>query len=358
MEDFINELTNDSIELLKRLIATQSFSKEESKTADLIQAFFSERNIPFSRVENNIWSRNQAFNKELPTILLNSHHDTVKPNAGWTKDPFEPLVEGDTLYGLGSNDAGGPLVSLLATYLYFYYRTDLPVNIIFAATAEEEISGKNGIELLLPKLPEIAFGIVGEPTQMHLAVAEKGLLVLDCVSHGVAGHAAREEGENAIYKAMKDIHWFSTFSFPKVSKTLGQVKMSVTGINAGTQHNVVPDRCEFMVDVRATDAYSLDETLEIIRENVSCEINPRSVRLQPSGISQNHPLVQSAVELGRKLYGSPTLSDQALMPFETAKIGPGDSARSHTADEYILLSEIKQGVEMYIKLLKKTLNSY
>lgn len=358
MEDFINELTKDAIELLKRLIATQSFSKEESKTADLIQEFFSERNIPFSRLENNIWSRNQAFDKELPTILLNSHHDTVKPNAGWTKGPFEPLVEGDTLYGLGSNDAGGPLVSLLATYLYFYYRTDLPVNIIFAATAEEEISGRNGIELLLKKLPEISFGIVGEPTQMHLAVAEKGLLVLDCVSHGVAGHAAREEGENAIYNAMKDIEWFSTFRFPKVSETLGQVKMTVTGINAGTQHNVVPDRCEFMVDVRATNAYSLEEILEIIRENVSCEVMPRSVRLQPSGISQEHPLVKSALELGRTLYGSPTLSDQALMPFETVKIGPGDSARSHTADEYILISEIKQGVALYIKWLKKTFNNY
>ncbi|MFB0909089.1 MAG: M20/M25/M40 family metallo-hydrolase, partial [Spirosomataceae bacterium] len=229
MQDFINELTNDSIDLLKRLIATPSLSKEENRTADIIQEFFSERNIPFSRLENNIWSRNQGFNKELPTILLNSHHDTVKPNASWTKDPFEPLVEGDMLYGLGSNDAGGPLVSLLATYLYFYYRTDLPVNIIFAATAEEEISGKNGIELLLKKLPEVSYGIIGEPTQMNLAVAEKGLLVLDCVSSGVSGHAAREEGENAIYKAVKDIQWFSTFRFPKVSETLGQVKMTVTG---------------------------------------------------------------------------------------------------------------------------------
>jgi acetylornithine deacetylase len=359
MKEFINELANDSIELLKRLIATQSFSREESRTADLIQEFFSERNIPFSRLENNIWSRNQSFNKELPTILLNSHHDTVKPNISWTKNPFEPLLEdGDKLYGLGSNDAGGPLVSLLATYLYFYYRTDLPVNIIFAATAEEEISGKDGIELLLPKLPEISFGIVGEPTQMHLAVAEKGLLVLDCVSLGISGHAAREEGENAIYNAVKDIQWFSIFRFPKVSETLGQVKMSVTGINAGTQHNVVPDRCEFMVDVRVTDAYSLNETLEIIRKNVSCEVKPRTVRLQPSGISSEHPLVRSAVELGRTLYGSPTLSDQALMPFETVKIGPGDSARSHTADEHIFISEIQHGVKLYIKLLKKTFSKF
>jgi acetylornithine deacetylase len=358
MKDFINELTDDSIDLLKKLIATPSLSKEENRTADIIQDFLSERNIPFSRLENNIWSRNQGFNKELPTILLNSHHDTVKPNASWTKDPFEPLVEGDILYGLGSNDAGGALVSLLATYLYFYYRTDLPVNIIFAATAEEEISGKNGIELLLKELPEISYGIIGEPTQMNLAVAEKGLLVLDCVSLGVSGHAAREEGENAIYNAVKDIQWFSTFRFPKVSETLGQVKMTVTGINAGTQHNVVPDICEFMVDVRATDAYSLNETLDVIRENVSCEVKPRSVRLQPSGISSEHPLVCSAVELGRTLYGSPTLSDQALMPFETVKIGPGDSARSHTADEHIFTSEIQHGVKIYINLLKKTFSKY
>lgn len=353
MEDFINELANDAIGLLKRLIATPSLSREENQTADLIQGFFSERNIPFSRLENNVWSRNQHFNKELPTVLLNSHHDTVKPNPSWIKNPYEPLVEEDTLYGLGSNDAGGPLVSLMVTFLYFYYRTDLPVNIIFAATAEEEISGKNGIELLLPKLPKISFGVVGEPTQMHLSVAEKGLLVLDCESSGVSGHAAREEGENAIYNALKDIQWFSTYQFPEISETLGRVKMTVTGIEAGSQHNVVPDICKFMVDVRATDAYSLEETLEIIRKNVSCEVKPRSVRLQPSGISSTHPIVRSAVELGRTLYGSPTLSDQALMPFETVKIGPGDSARSHTADEFIHLSEIKNGIELYIKLLKK-----
>lgn len=358
MDDFIAELTKDATELLKRLIATPSFSRDEDRTADLIQEFFSERNIPFSRLKNNVWSRNQYFNKELPTVLLNSHHDTVKPNISWTKDPFEPLIEGNTLYGLGSNDAGGPLVSLLATYLYFYYRTDLPVNILFAATAEEEVSGKNGIELLLPTLPDISFGIVGEPTQMHLAVAEKGLMVLDCVSSGVAGHAAREEGENAIYKAMKDIEWFSSYRFPKISETLGPIKMSVTQINAGSQHNVVPDRCEFVVDVRATDAYSLNETLEIIKRHVSCQVQPRSVRLQASGITKNHAVVKAALSLGRNTYGSPTLSDQALMPFETVKIGPGDSARSHTADEYILLTEIKEGIQLYIKLLDKTFANY
>lgn len=351
MQEFIDDLTNDAIELLKRLIATPSFSKEENQTADLIQNFFSDRNIPYSRLENNIWSRNQHFNKELPTVLLNSHHDTVKPNASWTKDPFEPLIEEGKLYGLGSNDAGGPLVSLLATYMYFYYRTDLPLNIVFAATAEEEISGKNGIELLLPKLAPIAFGIVGEPTQMHLAIAEKGLLVLDCVSHGISGHAAREEGENAIYKALKDIEWFSTYQFPKISDTLGPIKMSVTGIKAGTQHNVVPDRCEFMVDIRATDAYSLEETLTIIKRHVSCEVTPRSVRLQPSGISENHPIVRAAKSLNRLTYGSPTLSDQALMLFETVKMGPGDSARSHTANEYILITEIKEGIKIYINTL-------
>ncbi len=358
MDDFINELTDAAINLLKRLIETPSLSREENKTADLIQEFFSEQNIPFSRLANNVWSRNQHFNKDLPTILLNSHHDTVRPNPSWTKDPFEALVEGDKLYGLGSNDAGGPLVSLLATYLYFYYRTDLPVNIIFAATAEEEISGKNGIELLLPKLPEITFGIVGEPTQMQLAIAEKGLIVLDCVSFGVAGHAARNEGENAIYKALKDVEWFASYQFPKVSTMLGPVKMSVTGIQAGGQHNVVPDRCEFMVDVRATDAYSLEETLEIIKRHVSCQVQPRSVRLRPSGISKDHVFAQVAQGLGCNFYGSPTLSDQALMPFDTVKIGPGDSARSHSADEYILLTEIKEGIKLYIKLLTKAFVNY
>ena len=276
----------------------------------------------------------------------------MKPNASYTRDPFSPDIEGDILYGLGSNDAGGPLVALLATFLHFYDRADLPWNLLFAASAEEEISGKNGIEALLKHLPVCQLAIVGEPTQMDMAVAEKGLMVLDCTTEGVAGHAAREEGVNAIYLALQDIHWFQTFEFPKVSPQLGKIKMSVTQIQAGTQHNVVPDRCTFVVDLRATDAYTLEETLEIVKKNVRSTVIPRSVRLQPSGIPLQHPLVQRGLELGLKPYGSPTLSDQALIPYTSIKIGPGDSARSHSADEYIRISEIEKGIDLYIKLLE------
>ncbi|WP_304233053.1 M20 family metallo-hydrolase [Jiulongibacter sediminis] len=350
-------LKKEAIELLKKLIATPSLSREEDETAYLIEEFFRERNIPFSRLGNNIWSRNQHFDKSKPTILLNSHHDTVKPNASYTRDPHEPTVEGDILYGLGSNDAGGPMVALLATFVHYYYDSSLPYNLIFAASAEEEISGKNGIELLLKELPEITFGIVGEPTSLDLAIAEKGLMVLDCLVKGKAGHAARNEGENAISKAMKDISWFQTFEFPKISETLGKMKMSLTVMTAGSQHNVVPDECRFTVDVRVTDAYSLTETLEIIKSKVSCEVTPRSVRLNSSGISKNHPILDVAKSLQLKTYGSPTLSDQALMPFETVKLGPGDSARSHTADEFIKLSEINAGIELYAKVLKELKNN-
>ena len=349
-------LKKDAIELLKKLIATPSLSREEEQTALLIEEFFRERNIPFSRLENNIWSRNQYFDTSKPTVLLNSHHDTVKPNASYTRDPHVPAVEGDLLYGLGSNDAGGPLVALLATFMHYYYDSSLPFNLIFAASAEEEISGKNGIELLLNELPEITFGIVGEPTSLDLSIAEKGLLVLDCLVKGKAGHAARNEGENAITKAMQDIRWFQEYQFPKVSETLGKMKMSLTVINAGTQHNVVPDECRFTVDVRVTDAYSLSEALEIIKNQVSCEVTPRSVRLNSSGVSKNHPILKVARSLKLQTYGSPTLSDQALMPFETVKLGPGDSARSHTADEYIKLSEINEGIDLYVKILKELKN--
>ena len=347
----IEPLYQKALGLLQDLIAQPSFSKEEDKTADLIEAFFGKFNIPAERQGNNIWARNKFFDTALPTILLNSHHDTVKPNQGWTKDPFKPEMAGDKLYGLGSNDAGGCLVALLATFLFFYSQENLAYNLVMAATAEEEISGLNGLESILPVLGPLEFAIVGEPTEMHLAVAEKGLMVLDCVAQGKAGHAAREEGDNAIYKAMQDIEWFRTFQFPQVSKYLGPVKMSVTIINAGSQHNVVPDTCCFTVDVRVTDAYTHEEVLATIKQHVSAEVKPRSMRLRSSRIDINSAIVQAGLDLGRTPYGSPTSSDQALLNIPSLKIGPGDSARSHTADEFIYLTELKDGITIYIQML-------
>ena len=348
-------LYQESLALLKNLIATPSFSREENETADLIELFLADHGVKTHRELNNIWAFNQHFNPALPTVLLNSHHDTVKPNIGWTKDPFTPQVEGGKLYGLGSNDAGGCLVALMAAFLFFYPKQDLAFNLVLAATAEEEISGRNGIERIWPELGPVEFAIVGEPTEMHLAVAEKGLLVLDCVATGKSGHAAREEGENAIYNALPDINWFRTFQFPEVSEYLGPVKMSVTIIQAGTQHNVVPDRCNFTVDVRVTDSYTNEEVLGIIKQHVKSEVQPRSVRLRSSSINKDSKVVQAGLALGRKTYGSPTTSDQALIPVPSLKMGPGDSARSHTADEYIYLQELKEGINFYISLLSKVL---
>ncbi|WP_207428438.1 M20 family metallo-hydrolase [Pedobacter sp. SYSU D00535] len=349
------QLADDSIDLLKGLIAIPSFSREEDKTADAIEFFFREHGLDPKRQQNNIWSFNQYYDPAKPTILLNSHHDTVKPNTGYTRDPFSAEVEDGKLYGLGSNDAGGCLVSLIATFRHFYGQKDLRYNLCMAATAEEEVSGKNGIESLVPSLGPLDFAIVGEPTLMDLAIAEKGLIVLDCVAHGKAGHAAREEGENAIYKALKDIEWFRTFRFPKESTLFGPIKMSVTVINAGSQHNVVPAECKFTVDVRVTDAYRNEEVVAIIKEHVEAEVTPRSTRLKPSSISIDHPFVQAGLALGRKAYGSPTTSDQALLDITSVKIGPGDSARSHSADEFIHIDEIYQGVELYISILEKLL---
>ncbi|MEO6917372.1 MAG: M20 family metallo-hydrolase [Chitinophagaceae bacterium] len=349
----IDDLYKDVVELLKQLITIPSFSKEEGETAQVISDFFTVRNINARRHLNNIWAINKYFDASKPSILLNSHHDTVKPNPGYTRDPFSATVEYGKLYGLGSNDAGGPLVSLIAAFLYFYEVDDLPFNLVFVASAEEEITGKNGIEAVLPFLPPIESAIVGEPTLTQLAVAEKGLMVLDCTATGRAGHAAREEGENAIYLALNDIEWFRSFVFPKASAALGPVKMTVTVIRTGNvAHNMVPSECNFVVDIRVTDVYSHEEILQVIRQHVKSAVVPRSMRLRSSGIAAEHPLVKSGLALGKKTYGSPTTSDQALIPVPSLKCGPGDSARSHTADEYIYLHEIKEGIEVYVGLLE------
>lgn len=349
----IEKLIQDCTNLLRDLIRIPSFSKEESETADTIERFLQQRGVQTFRKMNNVWAYNKLFDASKPTILLNSHHDTVKPNTGYTRNPFSPDIADGKLYGLGSNDAGGSLVSLVATFLYFYPQEGLRYNFCIATTAEEEISGVNGLESVIPDLGPLEFAIVGEPTLMQLAVAERGLIVLDCTVHGKAGHAAREEGDNAIHKALKDIEWFTSYRFPKESEEFGSIKMSVTIINAGSQHNVVPAQCEFVVDIRVTDAYRNEEVLDIIRQHVSCEVKPRSLRLKPSSIPKDHPVVQAGLALGRTTYGSPTTSDQALLNIPSLKLGPGDSARSHMADEFIHLDEIREGIGLYISILSQ-----
>ena len=343
-------LIQESIDLLKRLIAIPSFSREEKEAADLLEQYIEERGYIVARKGNNLWMMSPGFDTSRPTLLLNSHIDTVKPVDGWTRDPFTPVVESGKLYGLGSNDAGASLVSLLHVF-FFLTQCRQHYNLLFAVSAEEEISGKNGIESLLSELPRVDFAIVGEPTLMNMAVAEKGLMVLDCTVKGVAGHAARDEGENAIYKAMEAINWFRDYKFSKKSELLGEVKMSVTQINAGTQHNVVPDKCTFVVDVRGNECYSNEELLQFVKENAPCHVEARSTRLSSTATPCHHSIVQRGKELSCTMFGSQTLSDQALMPFPSLKMGIGDSARSHTADEYIVLEEIKEGIELYIKLL-------
>ena len=349
----VDTLAADALTLLKQLIATPSFSRDETHTADLLETFFRERDVPTQRLKNNVWAVNRQFDPAKPTLLLNSHHDTVKPNTSWTLDPFSPLEQDGKLFGLGSNDAGGCLVSLIAAFLHFYDRTDLAYNILLIASAEEEISGRDGLELVLPHVPTIDFAIVGEPTEMQLAIAEKGLLVLDCTAHGISGHAARDEGDNAIYHALQDIDWLRTYQFPNVSPTLGPIKMSVTIIQAGTQHNVVPDACTFTVDVRVTEQYTLEDVIAIIRANIRSDVQPRSIRLTPSSIPVEHPIVQAGLALGRHTYGSPTTSDQAVLSCPSLKCGPGHSGRSHSANEFLYLHELSDGVRGYIQMLEK-----
>lgn len=347
------QLKKDAIELLKSLIRIESLSKQEDKTANLINQFLEDRGIKTHRKKNNVWAFNKYFDPKKPTVLLNSHHDTVKPNPGYTNDPFDPMVKDGKLFGLGSNDAGGCLVSLISTFYYFYEEKNLKYNFVIAATAEEEISGFDGLELVYPELGPIDFAIVGEPTLMDIAVAEKGLMVLDCTAKGKAGHAAREEGDNAIYKAIKDIEWIRNYKFEKVSPHLGPMKMSVTIINAGYQHNVVPETCNFTIDVRITEMYKNEDILKIIEDNIQSEVTPRSVRLRPSFIDPNHALVHAAIKHGAKTYGSPTTSDQALIPVPSVKMGPGNSSRSHSANEFIWVSEIQEGIDKYIAVLSE-----
>lgn len=351
----IKTLTNEAIELLKNLISKQSFSGEENETALLIMQWFSHHNIQFESENHNIWAKNKYFDASKKTILLNSHHDTVRPNKGYTKDPYNPEVIDGKLFGLGSNDAGGCLVSLLATFTYFYAKKNLKYNIVIVASAEEENSGPNGLNSMLNTIPEIDFAIVGEPTLMQLAVAEKGLMVLNCQTKGVSGHAAHGEGVNAIYRAMQDIAWVEQYKFSKISDTLGEVRMTVTQIEAGRQHNVIPASCKFVVDVRVTDVYSNQEVLDIVKEHVSASVEPRSMRLNSSSIPIDHPIVKAGIRLGRTTYGSPTLSDQAALTCPSLKLGPGNSLRSHTADEFIYIYEIEEGVDLYIKILKTIL---
>lgn len=351
LKKIMDELYYKSVDLLKRLIATPSLSREENEASEIVSEYFRNNGFEPQRHGNNVWAMSPNFDINKPTILLNSHIDTVKPVAGWVHDPFMPIEEDGKLYGLGSNDAGASLVSLLATFVYLCGTTQ-KYNLIMLASCEEEVSGKNGIESVIPMLPPISVAIVGEPTDMQPAVAEKGLMVLDGVVRGVSGHAARNEGVNAIYETLGVIETLRNLSFEKESPTLGPVKISVTQINAGTQHNVVPDICKIVVDVRSTDAYSNIDTLELIRKSVpNCELTPRSTRLNPSSIDANHSIVKRLEMLGAKPFGSPTLSDQALMPWQSVKLGPGSSSRSHTADEFIYLDEIRSAIETYIKVL-------
>lgn len=346
----INHLTNEATDLLIKMVSIPSVSREEKEVADFLEKVLSDYGLNPHRNGHNIWSICPTYDPSKPTLLLNAHIDTVKPTSSWTISPFSPVIEDGKLYGLGTNDDGASVVSLLQVYRQII-QSPQQYNIVFLASCEEEVSGKNGIEQVLPLLPHIDVALVGEPTGMQPAIAEKGLMVIDVTAHGKSGHAARNEGENAIYKALDDIQWFRQFHFDKESPLLGPVKMSVTIIQAGTQHNVIPDQCKFTVDVRSNEFYSNEEIFKIICNHIQGEAQARSFRLNSSHITEDHPLVKRAIELGRIPFGSPTLSDQALMKFPSLKMGPGQSSRSHTANEYIELNEIKEAITLYYNIL-------
>lgn len=345
-EDYVN----DAVELLRSLIATPSVSRSESKAADVMQHYMEGIGLTPRREGNNLWVMSPEWDDKKPTLLLNAHIDTVKPAASWTRDPFSPTIEGDKLYGLGSNDCGGGLTTLLQAFRWLTLRPQ-PYNLIYLASAEEEVSGKDGFTRALPLLPRIDVAIVGEPTGMQPAIAEKGLMVLDVIAHGKSGHAARNEGVNAIYKALDDMLWIRDYKFKKVSPLLGATKMTLTVVNAGTQHNVIPDLCTMLVDIRTNEYYKNEDVFEFIKQHLKSEVHAHSFRLHSSHIDPSHPLVRRCVSLGLVPYGSPTLSDQALMPWQSFKLGPGESSRSHSADEFILISEMRHAFATYQQLL-------
>ncbi|MFI3289338.1 MAG: M20 family metallo-hydrolase [Rikenellaceae bacterium] len=346
-----------AIELLKKLISTPSHSREESETATIIEEWLQVRGIETKRLGNNILARSVGFSSDKPTLLLNSHHDTVRPVASYTRDPYSPDIEGDILYGLGSNDAGASVVGLMSTFVEMY-RKELPFNLLLAIVAEEEVMGEGGIRSLYEELGEIDFAIVGEPTGLDAAIGERGLVVLDCVAEGRSGHAARNEGENALYKAIRDISKLQGYRFEKESELLGAIKLTTTMIECGTQHNVIPDKCKFVVDCRTTDAYTNQEMVDILAGEMESKIKPRSTRISASALATNHPLLEAAVALGAKPYVSPTSSDMALMPWSCLKIGIGESSRSHTADEFVRISEVERGVEFYKNYIEKLAQIY
>ena len=348
----IEELTQEAVSLLQKLIATPSVSRDESKAADIMQEAMESYGFTPTRVGNNLWIKSEDWSADRPTLLLNAHIDTVKPVASWTRDPFAPTIEGDTLYGLGSNDCGGGLVSLLQVFRELVNSKKLlPYNLVYLASCEEEVSGINGIRNVIDKLPKIDVAIVGEPTGMQPAVAEKGLMVIDMTAHGKSGHAARGEGINAIYEALDDMCWIRNYKYQKVSDFLGPTVMNLTVVNSGTQHNVIPDECKMIVDVRTNENYDNEEVFRFIDEHTKSDCKARSYHLRSSKISLDHPLVKRCVAMGKKPFGSPTLSDQALMPWESFKLGPGESSRSHSADEFIKISEIRDAIETYIRLI-------